>query len=53
MYWSSVPYLSKIYSFYYLLISRENEYSILSVGNQVMSGCNHEDAGTCLVLYGF
>ena len=32
--------------------SRENEYSLLSAGNQVMSDCNHNNAGTRLVLYG-
>ena len=33
----------------FIITSRENEYSILSGGNQVVSSCNHED--TRLVLY--
>ena len=33
----------------FIITSRENEYSILSGGNQVASSCNHED--TRLVLY--
>ena len=33
----------------FIIISRENEYSILSTGN---AGCNHKYAGTRLVLRG-
>ena len=35
----------------FIITSRENEHSILPAGNQVISGCNHEDAGTRLVLH--
>ena len=35
----------------FIITSRENEHSILSAENQVISGCNHEDTGTRLVLH--
>ena len=35
----------------FTITSRKNEYSFLSAGNQVISDCNNEDAGTCLVLH--
>ena len=34
------------------ITSRDNKYFISSVGNQVISSCNHEYAGTRLVLQG-
>ena len=37
----------------FITTSSEKEYLISPVGNQVISGCNHEDADTRLVLHGF
>ena len=36
----------------FIITSRENEYSTLPAENQVLSDCNHEDAGTRHVLHG-
>ena len=36
----------------FIITSRENEYSISPAESQVLSGCNYEEAGTCLVLHG-
>ena len=50
MYWSSVPEFYR--SSPVIITSREKDYFISPAGNQVTSGCNHEDAETCLVLHG-
>ena len=50
MYWSSVPKFYQDTPF--IITSRENEYSFLSAGNQVINDCNHNNAGPRLVLYG-
>ena len=36
----------------FIITSRENEYFISPARNQVMRGCNHEYAGTRLLLHG-
>ena len=36
----------------FIIASGEDEYFILTAGNEDISGCNHDDAGTRLVLHG-
>ena len=36
----------------FIITSRKNEHSISPAESQVLSDCNHEEAGTCLVLHG-
>ena len=36
----------------FIIASGEDEYFILPAGNEDISGCNHDDAGTRLVLHG-